>query len=485
MKLVGKLTFAIVLVMCAVLGVYGYLRVQQERAIFEEDMRRDEHMLGRAMSAAVEEAWRHDGPERALQIIAAANDREDGIRLRWVWLDAPVGDAHRPEADPATLGPVVAGSEVVRVDPFGSSEGRLYTYVPVQLDGGRVGALELSESLDERERYVRASIRATVIAGVLLAAVSGAVALALGVFFVGRPVRALADKARRIGLGDLGGQLTLRRRDELTLLAEEMNLMCERLAEARTNLAREASARLQTVEQLRHADRLTTVGKLASGIAHELGTPLNVVAGRAKMVVRAAPSPDAVENAQIIVEQADRMTRIIRQLLDFARHRSAQKAPTDLAQLTKQTLALLQPLAKKRDVTLRRGGEGSVPAEVDVGQIQQALTNLVVNAMQSMSLGGEVTVTLARGLATPPPDHGGAQAEFLDIEVADQGAGITPENLSRIFEPFFTTKEVGEGTGLGLSVAYGIVREHGGWIDVQSTPGRGSRFTMRLPASRA
>jgi two-component system, NtrC family, sensor kinase len=485
MKLVGKLTLAMVLVMCAVLGVYGYLRVQQERATFEADMRRDEHMLGRAISAAVEDAWRRDGPERALQIIAAANDREDGIRLRWVWLDAPVGDARRPEVDPATLGPVVGGSEVVRVEPFETSKGRLYTYVPVQLDGERAGALELSESLEEQERYVQSSVHATLIAGLLLAVMSGVMALALGVFFVGRPVHALMDKARRIGNGDLGGPLTLRRRDELSLLADEMNLMCERLAEARTNLAREASARLQTVEQLRHADRLTTVGKLASGIAHELGTPLNVVAGRAKMVVRAAPSPDAVENAQIIAEQADRMTKIIRQLLDFARHRSAQKAPADLAQLTKQTLALLQPLAKKRGVTLQLEGEEPVPAEIDVGQLQQALTNLVVNAIQSMSQGGRVTVTLARGFATPPPDHGGARAEFIDVEVADQGAGITPENLRRIFEPFFTTKEVGEGTGLGLSVTYGIVREHGGWIDVQSTPGRGSRFIMRLPAPRA
>src|SRR5204863_590761 len=125
-----------------------------------------------------------------------------------------------------------------------------------------------------------------------------------------------AQKARRVGTGDLSGPLHLRQRDELGELANEINLMCERLAEER-------GAREQATEQLRHADRLTTVGKLASGLAHELGTPLNVVRGRAKLIVdHEVEGKEVTDSARIVVEQAERMTALIRQLLDFARPRA-------------------------------------------------------------------------------------------------------------------------------------------------------------------
>ena len=122
-------------------------------------------------------------------------------------------------------------------------------------------------------------------------------------------------------------------------------------------------------------------------------------------------------------------------------------------------------------------------AEVDEGQIQQALTNLVVNGIQAMPRGGRLEITVRRERAVPPIDIGGPEAEFLRIAVRDEGDGIAPDNLRRLFEPFFTTKDVGEGTGLGLAVAYGIVREHDGWIGVESTPGAGSCFSIFLPPS--
>ena len=120
-------------------------------------------------------------------------------------------------------------------------------------------------------------------------------------------------------------------------------------------------------------------------------------------------------------------------------------------------------------------------AEVDVGQIQQALTNLVVNAVQAMPNGGKVDIALGRKCATPPEPEPGGEKMYYSIEVRDEGVGIPEEHVQHLFEPFFTTKEVGEGTGLGLSIAYGIVQEHGGWIDVTSRPGEGSCFTVFLP----
>ncbi|WP_437276661.1 ATP-binding protein [Sorangium sp. So ce375] len=485
MRLASKLTLALVLVMCAVLSLYGYLSVRRERALFEADMRRDEHLISIALRAAVVETWRRAGMDEALRLLDEANEREDGVRFRWVWLDAPAGDRFAPALPAAELEELSGGSEVFRLQREGDKSGRFYTYAPVAVEPSRVGAIEISESLEEEEAYVHASVVNTVTTIVALAALSGLLAMTFGQVLVGRPTRRLVDKARRIGEGDLGGPLLLPQRDELGRIAREINAMCDHLAEARERAARETTARIAALEQLRHADRLTTVGKLASGIAHELGTPLNVVGGRAKMIARGLPQEEVAESARIIAEQADRMTKIIRQLLDFARRRVAQKAPADIAHIARQTLALLEPLARKRGVTLRldEADAGLARAEVDTGQMQQVLTNLVMNGMQSMKRGGELTVRVERARARPPADHGGAEGEHVAIRVTDGGEGVAPENIPRIFEPFFTTKDVGEGTGLGLSVSYGIVREHGGWIGVESDLGKGSTFTVYLAPS--
>ena len=249
-------------------------------------------------------------------------------------------------------------------------------------------------------------------------------------------------------------------------------------------LTRETTAHIATLEQLRHRDRLATVGKLASGLAHELGTPLNVVAGRAQLIAT-TPGLDGetVASARIIDEQSRRMTGIIRQLLDFARRRGPSTERIDLVELARRTLHLLGPLAQKRriELDLEVTPGGPIAAEVDHAQLQQALTNLVMNGVQAMDEGGRLVVEVGAARVHPPEEHGGPEDEYAFLRVIDGGCGIAPDHVAQIFEPFFTTKPVGEGTGLGLSIAYGIVRDHGGWIGVQSEPGRGSRIAMYVP----
>ena len=482
MKLVAKLAIALVAGMCLVLGAYGYLRLQRERALFTADMQRDARMLGRAVGKSVSDAWRRDGQARALQVVREASERRDGVSIRWIWLDAPLADAFAPAIPRESLSALADGHEVTHSGPHGRDQGLLLTYVPVRVPVKRTGAVEITESLDEQESYVRASARDTLMAMLALVGLSGMVAIAAGAWLVGRPVRALVDKARRTGSGDLSGPLDLPQNDDLGLLAREMNLMCERLAEARSRLERESSARITALEQLRHADRLTTVGKLASGIAHELGTPLNVVSGRAKLITREAPNDALRDNARIIAQQADRMANIIRQLLDFSRRRASNKSPTDIVALTRRTIELLEPLAHKRSVTLRVAPEKeTMDAEIDPGQIQQGLTNLVINAIQAMERPGEIVVAIQRGEFEPPQDVDARSGPYFAIRVRDQGHGIAADHIDHVFEPFYTTKEVGEGTGLGLSVSYSIVREHRGWIDVESQVAKGSTFTIYLP----
>lgn len=240
--------------------------------------------------------------------------------------------------------------------------------------------------------------------------------------------------------------------------------MCDRLAEANARVTAETTARIKTIEQLRHSDRLATVGKLASGITHELGTPLNVVLARAKMIGSGQPPQSEVAvSARIISEQTIQMTKIIRQLLDFVRPRSPRKLCIDVRQVVQQILGLLRSMAEKSRVSFQFDGEEkTVHAELDPNQIQQVLSNLIVNGIQAMPNGGVLTVGLEKLRTLPPADHGGPEGDYIRLQVKDSGVGVSEENKVRLFEPFFTTKGVGEGTGLGLSVSLGIVREHGG-----------------------
>jgi signal transduction histidine kinase len=234
--------------------------------------------------------------------------------------------------------------------------------------------------------------------------------------------------------------------------------------------------------QVRHADRLATVGTLAAGVAHELGTPLNVVGGTARAIATNEVSgEEALEAARTIEEQTRTMSGIIRQLLDFARRRPPQKEVTNVSDLAARTLEMLRPLSEKRGVQLVFAGGDDNSAEVDEVQIGQAITNLVMNGVQAMPSGGRLSVRVATAHLRPPVDVGQTERDFVQIAVHDEGAGIAADVLPHVFEPFFTTKRVGEGTGLGLSVSYGLVREHGGWISVASAPDQGATFTIHLP----
>jgi signal transduction histidine kinase len=457
MQLARKLTLAILALVVAMLVLNAVERVYRDRRAIRDDIRRDHRSLGHALQVVVRESFREDGEQRALSLVEAANQRESTVQITWLWLPAR-GHARRlSERQRLTL---ARGDDAELVAPNGQVAW-LYSYFPVLLHDGRFGAIEIGESLGPEGEIVRAAVLRTVFSSFALAVLAALLTSWLGVWLVGRPVAQLTEKARRVGAGDLSGPIQLSQRDELGDLAREMNAMCDRLQ--------------HTLEQLRHAERLATVGRLAAGIAHELGTPLNVVSIEAKRIaVGRAVGEAAQEGAAVITAQAERMTEIIRQLLDFAGRRTPRPVDLELGELAAQTLLLVGALAARHRITLRHAEKAKAYVHADAGQLQQVLTNLVVNAVQAMPAGGEVCVETG----THPRDV--SCGAFM--RVIDRGTGIAPDDLPRIFEPFFTTKEVGHGTGLGLAVAHGIVGEHGGRIDVENKPGEGATFTVCLPA---
>jgi two-component system NtrC family sensor kinase len=488
MRVVPKLTLAFILCTTTVLSANGLLRVNREVAVFEHDRIRDHRLMGRALGEAIAAVWRSDGEARALSVLAHVDVPDAHIRVHWVWLDELA--AKRP-VDVVALNAIPLGAPLNTVWIDDSGADFRNTYVRLDVGGPRAGALELSESLMSQHRFVKGTILDTVIATASLSLAAACLSMLLGVWIVGRPMRSLMEKARRTGQRDFSGPLHLEQDDELAELAREMNTMCERLVDASQRVESETHARIDAIEQLRHADRLMTVGKLASGIAHELGTPLNVVEARAGMIAAGETShEETLDYARIIVDAAGRMTRIIRQLLEFARRKGPQKNAQQLAPVIARTLELLRPLGAKKQVTLSLESVETHPVDVDASQFEQVVTNLVVNGIQSMKQAGTLLVRVSEETTAPPVDLAEGdetrqKRPYACVRIVDEGEGIPEDHLSHIFEPFFTTKDVGEGTGLGLSVAYGIVRDHGGWIDVQSEVGKGTEFRVYLPLAPA
>jgi signal transduction histidine kinase len=483
MKLALKLVSVFMLCTILLTSAHAYLVIQRQTQAFEQQAEADAQQLAGSLQKQIPQAWQQAGPDGLASLLRNTEGYSVTTRVRWVWFDAQPGTPHSPSVPPEQLQAVVV-ERFVSIPAQGSDGAQhLFTYCPIAVDAQRKGGLEVTHPMTKLEQEKRDVIWQTIQLMASMLILTGGVAALLGVRMIGRPLNRLIDKTHRIAAGDLSGPIHLHTGDELAQLGESLNEMCESLATSEEKVREETAARTAAVTQLRHADRLKTVGRLASGMAHELGTPLNVVSGRAGLIASGKLSQlEIAQSATAIQTEANRMTAIIRQLLDFARCNTPHRVKTDLRRIIGDTVKLLAPLAQKQNVSIDVPEDRDpATALVDAAQVQQVLTNLIVNAIQAMPEGGELKIAVETERATPPEDSEAAEGEFFRIDVEDQGEGIAEEDLDQLFEPFFTTKDVGQGTGLGLSIAYGIVQEHGGWIAVTSQTGHGSRFSVYLP----
>lgn len=482
MRITAKLILVFMLGIMIVTVINGYLAVLREDRIFQQEASNEARRVGKAIGEILANAWNAIDADRAVEIIRRDTSDLEELNVRWVILSQTAAVPMRPKVDVDQMPDLrlrETSSVVVR-DSEGQSH--LFTYWPVATTDGMVGALEFDHSLKQLERKKSEMITLTLLQMTCMTIVTVSLTALAGIRLIGEPLKKLTEKTQRVAQGDLSQPVEVRGRDELAELADSLNDMCDQLDVAQKQTAQEASAKLRAVEQLRHSDRLRTVGQLASGVAHELGTPLNVVAGRAALIASGnLPEDKLVDSAEIIKREAERMTQIIRQLLDFSRRTSPQKTDCDIRCVVNQTTQLMASIASKSQVEI----VSTLPDElsnvqIDQGQIQQVLTNLVNNAIQAMPDGGTITIDVQQ-LEWTPPAAGSERGEFIRIVVQDEGGGMPLENLDLLFEPFFTTKDIGEGTGLGLSITYGIIQEHGGDIEVHSEVGKGSQFFVYLP----
>ncbi|RPH74677.1 MAG: hypothetical protein EHM80_17535 [Nitrospiraceae bacterium] len=229
----------------------------------------------------------------------------------------------------------------------------------------------------------------------------------------------------------------------------------------------------QIQEQLRKTERIAELGTLASGMAHEIGTPMNVILGRAEYLLQRTTDEGMKKGLATIVTQIERITKVMNQLLAFARREPPERRAVDLGEIVEESLEMFQERIVRSRVTVEKALEANLPVvHADRDQLIQVLINLVVNSLHAMPEGGRLRLSLGR-----EDDH-------VRLGLSDTGHGMPEEIRSKVFDPFFTTKDFGKGTGLGLTVVKGIIEEHGGTILVESAVDKGTTFWVRLPLDR-
>jgi two-component system NtrC family sensor kinase len=356
---------------------------------------------------------------------------------------------------------------------FVVSDWYITAYEPIlDLFGDRVGMLYVG-ILEAKYAQVRTRALAVFIsitlAGMVLAIGLG-YALANKIL---RPVEQLVRASTQVTRGNLAPEIGPISKGEIGALQRTFTDMLSSLRE------REKRQQAESETKLLRSEKQASIGRLAAGVAHEINNPLTGVLMFTHMLLRRKEvSEDVRADLQTIARETERVRRIVKGLLEFARETKLQLEPTDVNELVRATIGLLENQALIKGVTLgARLAEDLPVPKVDRNQLQSVLTNLVLNALDATQQGDDISVSTGlSAVADATGEYG------VEIAVADTGCGIPALHLGRLFDPFFTTKEVGQGTGLGLSVSLGIVENHGGTIQVESGVGRGSVFTVWLPA---
>ncbi len=396
--------------------------------------------------------------------------------------------------------PVVTQRQPLNRENLGITSG-LDASLGADLQKETIGYIEIGLSLDR----VNQSIHEAKFAAYLFTALITLGAIFLLAFIVGaitRPVTALVEVTDQVSRGDLTRRVEVKQGDEIGHLGETFNRMIESLQQSRDeiekynrNLEEKIIERTNQLEdaqaQLIQSEKMSAIGQLAAGVAHELNNPLGGILGYAQFTLEKLHKniPEKTTGKEIqsyiryvsdIETQARRCKTIVQNLLRFSRSsRSVDFEEVDLNKTIEETLSFVAHQLHLNQIELAVQLDARLPhIQGNSGQLQQVFTNLIINAMHASRPGSVIRI---QSRFSPALGEFGGAAELLFI---DHGHGIKDENLKKIFEPFFTTKEIGKGTGLGLSVSYGIIKEHGGEITVQSSVGEGTTFTVVLPLQK-
>jgi two-component system NtrC family sensor kinase len=493
-NLTTRLVILLMLALMVITGVYDYVRLVRERERLADQTQEDERVFTETLALAVSRNVRWGRTTAELKELLDDILARPGLVA--VTIYDPDGQVVAQTVDPGVTAP--APDEVVRgaikkreaasalVD---ATSGQMLRYVqPFRWPGGRTGAIEVRQTLGGTEREFRRAVRENILSRLVVLALLVLSVVAVTRWSIARPIRALMEGAQAVGRGDLTQRIELARRDEVGQLAEEFNRMATNLQAANEELVRQAEERLRLEQEVQQAQKLAAVGMLAAEVAHEIGTPLNVISGRAEVLGRVVPQEHPERrHLDVILKQTQRISGIIRALLDYTRPRRPNRRGENIVPVLGRVADILLERSRRRGARIQLDLPVGLPQVlVDPDQIQQVFLNLLMNALDASPQGEVVRVTTGENPKLPTEGRAGivrgkAAAPCLAVHVVDAGRGLTGEQLDHVFEPFFSTKGHGSGTGLGLPIAEEIVRAHRGEIEMLSIPGRGTEVIVRLP----
>jgi len=336
-----------------------------------------------------------------------------------------------------------------------------------------IGVLTVSNSLKEMDTMIsKIEIHSIILAIITIAFLSFVLGF-LFLKFINVPIKKLTETMKKAEEGDLNVRVNVKSRDEMGRLAENLNIMIEKL-----NFAKEEAEQYHQ-ELIQRADRMASIGELASGIAHEIRNPLAGIQGAIQILADGFPKEDPRKQVtDEIQKQIYKLERLVKDLLNFAKPVPKNYLPTDINQLVDKVLSFFVTQRGKSDDFKIEKKFSSLPKTlIDPNSMEQAFLNIILNAQKAVPKGGNFTVSTA---LLPPRKDDGKEIQEVQVIFEDTGVGISKENLPKIFNPFFSTRS--DGTGLGLSITKNIVEQHGGKIEVESQVNVGTKFIITLPA---
>ncbi|HSK73317.1 MAG TPA: ATP-binding protein [Pyrinomonadaceae bacterium] len=481
MSIGTKLILLLTLTVGAVMFFASFLSLRQREAALESALRDELRAHAVTLRIALEENYDDGRVDEARELIDRLRENSriyvvllfdekgnplefSGSKIETVFLSPPELEIVLQRAEPVEFIREVNGSRFLSL------------ILPLRFSEERTGALEMIKPLARIEDDIaRRRVNWISITLLLLAVIFLVVVVVLS-RSLSKPFQALLEGARALGRGDLAYRVNVpKTRDELALLAEEFNRMADNLEEQRRAAETEAENRLALEQKLRHSERLASVGRLAAGIAHEFGAPLNVIDARAEQLLEKpdAPPEKRERNLTIIRRQTKRISRTVRQLLNLSRPYNFRFAPVVINESLVETLEEIGRNLKKSNIEAEFSANGNYTVSADRYFLRQVWLNIFQNASQAMPDGGKLSIECS---GTERED-----GNFAVVRVSDTGKGIEAEHFDKIFDPFYTTKDIGEGTGLGLAVAHRIIEEHGGAIEAANNAEGGATFSVYLP----
>ena len=291
------------------------------------------------------------------------------------------------------------------------------------------------------------------------------------------PIYQLIRAVQHIGRGKLSTRIEVESNDEIRILANEFELMRQKLQESYQRMEEKINLRTQELQgaqaQIMHQEKMASLGLMAAGIAHEIGNPLTSISSMAQIIKRKTEDEKTTEYVSSILKNIERISRIVRELVDFSKPTTYKAAPADMNEIIRSAVGIVKYDRRSKNITYNLSLSDNLPKiNLVADHMLQVLLNILINAVDASEGYGDVINVATR-----------IENEHLLIEVRDQGCGIPEDRLNKIFEPFYTTKDVGKGTGLGLTVSYGLIKKLKGEIKVKSTVDAGSTFIIVIPIS--